>query len=189
MVDFRKDDQYDIEFYEVPESLQVPSYNPDTCKVEWRPVKYWSVHRGKKLEIVTLSDGSQIYTDNDPRAIYGVACDADTLEPQRFTPSNAKKHNVLVPVSCGIFEDALQDSWYDFGSGLVSADKTEQSIKVDFDFGQFVGIMVGDGWASEKEVYLSDNEGYNYAFIEQILKSVFTGFYSTKDVFKKEHIA
>ena len=189
MVDFRKDDQYDIEFYEVPESLQVPSYNPDTCKVEWKPVKYWSVHRGKKLEIVTLSDGSQIYTDNDPRAIYGVACDAETLKPQRFTPSDAKKHNVLVPISCGIFEDSVQDSWYDFGNGLVSADKTEQSAKIDFDFGQFVGIMAGDGWASEREVYLSDNEGYNYAFVEQILKSVFASFYSTKDVFKKENIA
>ena len=186
MVDSRKDDQYDIEFYEVPESLQVPSYNPDTCKVEWRHVKYWSVHRGKKLEIVTLSDGSQIYTDDDPRAIYGVACDAETLEPKRFTPSDAKKHNVLVPVSCSSFEDSMQDSWYDFCSGLVSTDKTEQSVKIGFSLGQFIGIMAGDGWSDcESKTYLADNEGYNIAFVEKFLSEV----YPCVNTSKKEQLA
>ena len=183
----RKDDQYDIEFYNVPEGITVPSYNHETSQVEWMPVKYWSIHRGKKLEIVTLADGSQIYTDNDPRAIYGVASDAQTEEPQRFTPTEAFDHKVLVPISSGVLAEDLKDCWYDFDTGLIGPrQESEHSCSVGFSFGQFIGIMVGDGWASGSEVYLSDNEGHNATFISDFLKIAYPGtFYSTKDVFKK----
>lgn len=186
LVDTRKDDQYDIEFYEVPESLKVPSYNPETSKIEWMPVKFWSVHRGKKLEVVTLSDGSQIYTDDDPRAIYGIAADAETSDPKRFTPTEAKEHNVLVPITTESFGGLSDDSQYDFDTGIVSADKSDHSSPIDFDLGQFIGIMAGDGWASSMDVNLTDNEGFNFIFVEKFMKSVYDNFYSTKYVMPKE---
>ena len=186
----RKDDQYDIEFYNVPEGVTVPSYNHETSQVEWMPVRYWSIHRGKKLEIVTLADGSQIYTDNDPRAIYGVACDAQTAEPQRFTPTEAFDRKVLVPISSGVLAEDLKNCWYDFDTGLIgSKQEGEHSCSVGFSFGQFIGIMAGDGWVSGQETYLSDNEGYNAAFISDFLKITYPDtFYSTKDVFKKSEV-
>ena len=186
----RKDEQYDIEFYRVPEGITVPSYNHETSQVEWMPVKYWSIHRGKKLEIVTLADGSQIYTDNDPRAIYGIACDAETCEPQRFTPSDALARKVLVPISSGILADDLKDCWYDFDTGLIGPkQESTHSCSVGFSFGQFIGLMVGDGWASGNEVYLSDNEGYNAEFISGFLRIAYPGSsYLTKDVFRKAEL-
>ena len=186
LVDTRKDDQYDIEFYEVPESLQVPSYNPSTRKIEWMPVKFWSIHRGKKLEVVTLSDGSQIYTDNDPRAIYGIAADADTAEPQRFTPTSAKEHNVLVPITTESFGGISSAAYYDFATGLISDTKSDHSALIDFNLGQFIGIMAGAGWASQMDVNLADNEGFNFSFTETFLKTVYSNFYSTRYVMIKD---
>lgn len=183
LVDTRKDDQYDIEFYEVPESLQVPSYNPSTRKIEWMPVKFWSIHRGKKLEVVTLSDGSQIYTDNDPRAIYGIAADADTAEPHRFTPTSAKEHNVLVPITTESFGGISSAAYYDFATGLISDIKSDHSALIDFNLGQFIGIMAGDGWCdNERKTYLADNEGYNIDFVTKVLSVIYPVFSTSKKV-------
>lgn len=183
LVDTRKDDQYDIEFYEVPESLQVPSYNPSTRKIEWMPVKFWSIHRGKKLEVVTLSDGSQIYTDNDPRAIYGIAADADTAEPHRFTPTSAKEHNVLVPITTESFGGISSAAYYDFATGLISDTKSDHSALIDFNLGQFIGIMAGDGWCdNERRTYLADNEGYNIDFVTKVLSVIYPVFSTSKKV-------
>lgn len=61
---------------------------------EWAPIKYWSRHRDVLLEIVDLSNGAQVFTDDDPRAILGYV--GDSLV--RVTPSEALFHGVRVPV-------------------------------------------------------------------------------------------
>ena len=185
LVDRRKDAEYDIEFYSVPESMRVPSYDPETCSTVWMPVKCWSVHRGKKLEIVTLSDGSQIFTDDDPRAVYGVASDADTLVPQRFRPDEALRRGVLVPVATSsLAVDQTRTAWYDFDTGIVSAERGGRSVPVDFSFGQFVGVMAGDGWADcHNATHLSDNEGFNASFVSSFLSTVYPGFYTHETVY------
>lgn len=94
----RKDENYDIEFYAVPDDVYVSAYDEKTSSVVKAKVQSWSVHRGKEVEIVTLNNGKQLLTDNDPRAVYGIARDAATLEPQRFTPSEALEKKVFVPV-------------------------------------------------------------------------------------------
>ena len=184
LVDRRKDDQYDIEFYSVPESMRVPSYDPASGRIVWMPVKCWSVHRGKKLEIVTLSDGSQIFTDDDPRAIYGVSADADTCDPQRFRPDEAVARGVLVPLTTdSMAVDCSRTAWYDFDTGIVSSDMTGRAAAVDFEFGQFVGIMAGDGWSDSVSIsWLADNEGYNIDTVSGFLGRLYDGYYSTKYV-------
>ena len=186
LVDRRKDDEYDIEFYSVPESTRVPSYDPATGGIVWMPVKCWSVHRGKKLEFVELEDGSQIFTDDDPRAVYGIASDAGTLEPQRFRPSEALSRGVMVPVTTdSLAIDLSKTSFYDFDTGLASGERGCRSVPVDFDFGQFVGIMAGDGWSDiERRVYLSDNEGYNAAAVSQFMSRVYDGFSMPSQAYK-----
>lgn len=191
LLNVRKDDKYDIEFYEVPDGIKVPSYNPASGCVEWMPVACWSVHRGKKTEIVTLSDGSQIYTDDDPRAIYGVAADAETLEPQRFTPTQAQAKRVLVPITTDSLAGDIPQSWYDFDTGLIGNAPTEHSASVGFSFGQFIGIMVGDGWVDTAiQAYLADNEGYNLKFVSDFLGVVYGGAFRTVEyVQRKEESA
>jgi len=186
LADVRKDDKYDIEFYEVPASMKVPSYNPETGHVEWKQVKYWSVHRGKKIEIVNLQNGCQIYTDDDPRAVYGVASDAETLEPQRFTPSEALSRKVMVPVSNSELPECGHNGNYDFETGTVSNEVHEHSVPVDFDFGQFVGLMAGDGWSTCKYVRIADNEGFNIGFVTEFMKKVYPDFYTKEYVQTKD---
>lgn len=97
----RKDDKYDIEFYAVPENTYVNAYDPKTGAIKKAAVHSWSIHRGKEVEIVTLDNGKQLLTDNDPRAVYGIAKNATSLDPQRFTPDEALKQEVFVPVVHG----------------------------------------------------------------------------------------
>ena len=107
----RKDSQYDIEFYAVPEGTYVSAYDTTTGSVKKAAVQSWSVHRGKEVEIVTLDNGKQIITDDDPRAIYGIAKNATSLQPQRFTPSEALKNGVLVPVVHGTGAPRFSEDW------------------------------------------------------------------------------
>lgn len=181
LFDRRKDDKYDIEFYSVPKSIRVPSYDPATGSIVWMPVKCWSVHRGKQLEVVTLADGSQIYTDDDPRAIYGVAADGKALAPERFTPTQAIERKVLVPVTTDSLAVIPHDKdWYDFETGDVSPVKHEKSVPLGFEFGQFIGLIAGDGWSDKCRVaWLADHEKYNHDFILAFMRQVYPGFYTT----------
>lgn len=180
MVSVRKDDKYDIEFYSVPDGVKVASYDEITGKPEFHDVKYWSVHRGKPIEIVNLDDGKQIITDNDPRAVYGISSKSEKIEFGRFTPSEAMDSNVLVPVADSELSSDISGLYYSFGDGVIGENKYPYCVPMDFSFGQFVGVMVGDGWSDiDFNSYLSDNEGFNIKFVSDFLKSIFPGFYAT----------
>lgn len=84
-----------IDFYNVDKGIKVLANNEATKKLEWADVKYWSVHKDRKLEIVTLDNGYQIFTDDDDRAIYGL--DPFTNKFVRATPRIAKEMDLLVP--------------------------------------------------------------------------------------------
>lgn len=229
----RKDADYDIEFYAVPEGTYVSAYDIETGSIKKAAVQSWSVHRGKEVEIVTLDNGKQIITDNDPRAVYGIAKNATSLQPQRFTPSEALKNNVYVPVVHGSgaprFEEDSSlgelcdwDAWldestaeatiykqhtycdcyYDFNTGEIIDIKACDPdviadhivVKLDFEFGQFLGCMVGDGWwdksdytsfytlnNSKRAIHLSDLKGDNAKFVyEWVTKNIGPVEYRTK---------
>ena len=169
-----KRDGFDIEFYEVPKGVKVASYNESTGQVEFKDVAYWSVHKGKEIELVNLHGGHQIITDNDPRAVYGVAKDSASLAPARFTPSEAIAKRVLVPVVNDILSSPFEGMYYSFDTGLVLDRKTEHSFKLDFEFGQFVGMLAGDGWSdSNNVVFLADNEGFNIDELFRMVRTVY----------------
>lgn len=65
-------------------------------KGEWAQVSCWTKHRGVFLEIVDLNNGMQIFTDDDPRAVYGF--DPMTGEETRATPTEALIREIVVPV-------------------------------------------------------------------------------------------
>ena len=172
LVSVRKDDKYDIEFYSVKPGTKVVAFDEATNTPVFCEVKFWSKHRGKAIEIVNLDDGRQIVTDNDPRAVYGIAAKGNTLECKRFTPSDAMDNGVMVPVSSTPVASDVSGMFYDFSNGLIGPEKTDSSVRLDFDFCQFVGLVVGDGWSDvDRNSYLADNEGFNIEFLSNFLKN------------------
>lgn len=171
LANVRKDDKYDIEFYNVPEGIRVPAYDESTGRLVWAPVSHWSIHRGKAVEIVNLDDGSQIYTDDDPRAVYGVANDAETLVPQRFTPTEAAKRGVLVPQDKKSlqFLAGASERYFNFEtSELQDTVEGRLTVPVDFELGQLIGIMAGDGWCDKHPsgtFHVADTERFNARFV------------------------
>lgn len=174
LVNTRKDDQYDIEFYAVPQGIYVPAMDEAAGQVKQAEVKYWSIHRGKQVEIANLHGGYQVVTDNDPRAIYGIATDGDSFEFVRDTPTNAKARGIMVPISTQPLAQEGKVSYYSFDTGVVSDEPTEHSFELNYDFGQFIGIMAGDGWVDKiNRAWISDNEWFNVKFVQKVISSVF----------------
>ena len=90
-----------IEFYNVPKDTYVVSMNEITGSREYAKVKYWSIHKDRKIELVNLENGTQIITDDDPRAVLGIT--KENLENkyfkfERFTPTIALEKEVFVPI-------------------------------------------------------------------------------------------
>lgn len=82
-----------VDFYEAEPDQFVRAYAAG--EVVWAPVFGFSKHQNIKVVIVNLSNGSQIVTDHDPRAVFGIQCGAS--EPERFYPDAALELGVLVP--------------------------------------------------------------------------------------------
>jgi hypothetical protein len=139
-----------IEWYDVPKGVQVLSMVPDGS-MQWCDVKYWTVHKNCKVQTVTLASGHQIFTDNDPRAVFGIA--AQTLNLDTFTPSDAVKKKVLVPrvVRANKLFDAIADmKEFKYTSALRNKgyNNIKDTIPLTEDFGYLIGMAAGDGWAT-----------------------------------------
>lgn len=196
-----------IDFYEAVPGMEVLAYDEKTGKQVWASVHGWSKHIGCPLEIVSLSNGEQIYTDDDPRAVYGIAKDANSLVPKRFTPSEALEKSVIVPVSNISSVVSESDLYVDITDSKISTalDNTHYGFKLDYDFGQVLGLLAGDGWWSHEQdsfvenwtrlgnncngrMCLADHEGFNAAFLESWLRNTFANkeFFTTVHTQKKE---
>lgn len=89
-----------IEFYNVPNDVYTIAISETTGCKKYAKVKYWSIHKNRKIEIVTLENGKQIITDDDPRAVLGIREENiknNVFEFERFTPIEALKESVYVP--------------------------------------------------------------------------------------------
>lgn len=164
----------DIHFYNALPGTQVLSYDPLTGSVQWKDVAYWSEHPDREIEIVTLKNKKQIFTDDDPRAVYGVACSSETLIPERFTPTQALEQKVLVPVAKYI--PSIEDA-----NALTSVETSCGTINLDFKCGQLLGMLAGDGWWDKKDyhrgskkryLHLADEEGDNGNYLAYAITEV-----------------
>ena len=174
-----------IDFYEAIPGVEVRAYDERLAKTVWAPVSYWSVHKGCKLEIVELSNGDQIFTDNDPRAVYGVPIDSATLTPERFTPSEALERKVVVPCLRGLRSTETTETWayWDLiDEQLVKeVPKDHVGLELTFEFGQTLGILAGNGWWSHRDspipdyrdnwLFVADMKGYGAGVVEAWLSS------------------
>lgn len=167
----------DIFFYTAIPGTKVLSYDPVDHKLAWKQVSYWSRHPQREIEIVNLAFNHQIYTDDDPRAVYGIPADSESLVPERFTPTQALARGVHVPVTCRcqtVVDDAESKQY----ATLYTIGHEVYQQKLDFDFGCLLGHLCGDGWwdkkmyASGRAIHVSDLEGYVATFDQQELEAV-----------------
>lgn len=86
-------DGREIEFYEAAEDQFVIAY--DEGKPVWARVSGYSVHRNVEVVIVNLSNGMQIISDHDPRAVFGKAPGHE--DPARYFPDEAVRLGVRIP--------------------------------------------------------------------------------------------
>jgi hypothetical protein len=158
-----------IHFFNALPGTKVLAFAKDG--VAWADVKWWSRHEQRAVEIVTLSNGKQIITDDDPRAVFGVARGLGS-EERRFTPTAAKICKVAVPTAKGDMPEAPP-----FPVKIGNVD-----VKQDKDFGYFLGAIAGDGWWDKKDysqfrkagsrmVYLSDLKGHAAARVGKWLQT------------------
>lgn len=192
-----------IDFYEALPGMEVLAYDERTSTPVWASVHGWSKHTGCSIEIVTLSNGDHIYTDDDPRAVYGIAKDANSLTPKRFTPSDAFEQVVMVPVTN--MDKVISDSelYVDITDKTITKSLPDghYGFKLDYEFGQILGLIAGDGWwdhsdwgffnsfgGSNGAVHLSDYEGYNAEVFESWINKIAGDgkIYKTINVCKKE---
>lgn len=136
------------EFYSVPKGIRVITLDAGGKPV-LAPVSLWSVHRERAVEIVRLSGGREIITDDDPRGIYGL--DIDTLTWVRRRPTEARR--VLVPVarSLELLARPLQPAlrWAREDALSPKAHRLKSNVPQTREAGYFFGAMVGDGWTSK----------------------------------------
>lgn len=138
-----------IEFYSVPAGIKVLAHDASTGEVAWRDVTVWSVHRDRRVEIVNLSSGRQIITDDDPRAVYGV--DRGSLSLVRRTPQDALDHKMLVPridrIGCG--RDTVAQLNTAEANNRNTDIKLVNPMPVDRKLGYVIGSVCGDGWVAD----------------------------------------
>ena len=131
-----------IDFWTVPPGVKVVAWDEDANRPVLADVSHWSFHRRRRMEIVTLGSGRQILTDDDPRAVYGI--EADTLRWCRRRPAEAG--NVLVPVVDRLPETL--DGPQELELPADNRHRLRDRVRLGWDFGYFLGAMVGDGWTT-----------------------------------------
>lgn len=156
-----------IEFYRAMPGFQVLAYNHDNHQIEWQEVYGWSKHLQREIEIVTLSSGKQIFTDDDPRAVYGIA--HGNFELTRNTPTDALKAKMLVP--------RVANPMYHFSE--ESSINEAYDLKLTADLGYITGCMASNGWVEH-----CHNEFTGKVFIATLREDVGSKFmHLSKEVF------
>jgi intein/homing endonuclease len=174
-----------IHFHHALPGMLAISFDETSGQTCWAPVLGVSVHLDREIEVVQLSNGRQIITDDDPRAVYGL--DPHTMEMTRDTPSKAFERGIAVPCARDISAAC---------AGLGSVEKLDignQSVWLDFDFGYLLGALCGDGWWDKRDyrdsgrsVYLSDLKGFVAAKVGAVLRGLFGPVNYSAQEFKAE---
>ena len=176
----------EVELFEAIPGTKVVAYDPELGTPRWADVSFVSKHVGPCVEIVDLGTGRQMYTDDDPRAVYGIDPGSGDFELRRYTPSDALAAGVVVPyvrragtllAQLGVLTDvAITDA----------ADCAFKSVPLSWDFGWFLGAMCGDGWWDKKDynytsqradwlgkrgIHFSDLKGFNAAKLRDVMSS------------------
>lgn len=150
-----------IDWFAVPENVEVLAYNEETGNVGWMHPTVFSIHHGCPVVIATTNNKRQIYTDDDPRAIYGL--DPNTFKFVRATPKDALEKHIMIPrmryadnLIPEVTMESIQVEEFNPDDGRAHAIK--DALPVDEKLGYIFGAVIGDGWYSGNQLYLSDKD-------------------------------
>jgi hypothetical protein len=135
-----------IDLHAAVPGVKVLAYDDKAKRLTWATVSHWSKHYDRMVELVNLSGGYQIVTDDDPRAVYGIA--SGTLTPVRHRPVDALQHRMLVPRTRSISFES-EDGWLESIDGAHSPMRSmKDRIPLNVATGYFIGAACGDGWVT-----------------------------------------
>lgn len=170
-----------IDWYKVPAGVKVLSQDAEG-ELVWTAATAWSKHHDCPVQVAHLASGRTIYTDDDPRAVYGIP--AGTLGFARATPQKAAERCFLVPRMSRLEGHPLVDDVEtldviatDGHARLDSHCRLKAEIALDGDFGYLVGCTAGDGWATsnEKDVCIAGISWPIIAKLDAIIPTLFAG--------------
>jgi hypothetical protein len=154
-----------ISFYAVPENVSVLALDEATGRICVQHPTLWSHHAQRERVIITLGSERQIFSDDDPRAVYGLDSNLNYI---RRRPSESV--GVFVPVSYGAIGDgggATLDT-------LPATDKAPAFLLTE-DAGHLIGMLIGNGWVEPYRLRLAGmNKGIQAQF-RAALPSLFPG--------------
>lgn len=132
------------DFYGVPEGIKVVAYSERSGMPVLADVYTWSVHRNNEVCLVHLANGRTIYTDDDPRAVYGI--DPVTMEFTRSRPGEAD--SIIVPCVRST-EHLYPGDVTEYKMHKCTGDTYGfvNVLQLNSDVGYFFGATAGDGWA------------------------------------------
>lgn len=149
-----------IEFYNVPDDVYTVSISETTGYKQYAKVKYWSIHKNRKIEIVTLENGKQIITDDDPRAVLGIIesnIKNDIFKFERFTPTEALKKSVYVPILGTQEKEKLLDyKEIDLDKINKEINSLDSALQVIYDLSD-VGLIACLTFNKKWEIYFPEN--------------------------------
>ena len=113
-----------IDYFNIFSDIQVLAINPCTNCIEWKEVSYWSIHPDRDVVIVDLTNDYQLFTDDDPRAVYGLSKYTRSLVPERFSPKAALEQEVFVP----IYKNNCIRNTYEANNNIIYSDHLDELI-------------------------------------------------------------
>lgn len=155
-----------IDFFSALAGTKVLAFDERTHRPIWADVSHYSRHYQRAIEVVTLDTKQQVFTDDDPRAIYGIDPQLG-LEFVRRTPTDAQQCQLAIPY--------LRDGTSAFGTDCPNASVSMttdvssklHSIPLSFDFGFLLGALCGDGWW-DKEDSRQGQQGYYRLYLADL---------------------
>jgi len=152
-----------ITFYAVPENVSILALDEATGRVCVQHPTLWSRHAQRERYIITLGSERQIFSDDDPRAVYGLDSDLNYI---RRRPSESV--GVFVPVSYGALGDG-SDAPFE----TLPATDTSPVFPLTEEAGHLIGMMIGNGTVEPYRLRLAGmNKGIQTQF-RTVLPSLF----------------
>lgn len=191
-----------IDFHEVPGDIRVLAFDEKTSSPVWARVSNWSKHYDREIEIVDTHNGYQLVTDDDPRAVYGVAAGGTTFA--RFTPTEAVQYRVMVPRARTL---PAVEATVTHVAGITEQKEGKRfsakfrpmvdEIELDEEVGWFFGAAAGDGWVRKDKngifgVAIADAEDFNHTRFSHIVRTRLLGrdapvFEAERDETRADH--
>jgi len=166
-----------IDWYSVPADVKVLSYDSEAGKASWQQATVWSVHHDCPVTLVNLKSGRQIITDDDPRAVYGIA--PRSLKLTRSRPADAVGFSVPRLRRLKVKKSEVTITELDTGRWLQDSFRMRlvPKITLDEEFGYLLGTAVGDGWVPElcKDFCVAGITDEIIAKVDSAIQTLFIG--------------